>query len=111
MMTKDLNNAALLLGTMLFFACSSKMETADYTQYHYRIDGLCGYDDFGNLSAWYFFPVMGFYPVNPCIGEYIPGALQMPEVAANLPNAEIFPVVTENLSDKNIYVPSIELNG
>ncbi|MFR9260885.1 MAG: glycoside hydrolase domain-containing protein [Bacteroides cellulosilyticus] len=37
-------------------------------------DGLCGNDDCGQMSAWYIFSAMGFYPVNPVSGEYILGA-------------------------------------
>ena len=43
-----------------------------------KIDGLCGNDDCGQMSAWYLFSAMGFYPFNPCGGEYVIGAPQVP---------------------------------
>lgn len=43
-------------------------------------DGLCGNDDCGQMSAWYVFTAMGFYPVNPVGGEYILGAPQLPKI-------------------------------
>ena len=46
-------------------------------------DGLAGNDDCGQMSAWYMFSAMGFYPFNPCGGEYVIGAPQLPEVKLN----------------------------
>ncbi len=43
-------------------------------------DGVCGNDDCGQMSAWYIFSVMGFYPLNPCTGEYVLGAPQAEEM-------------------------------
>ena len=48
------------------------------TQYHVGPEGLCGNDDCGQMSAWYLFSAMGFYPFNPCGGEYVIGAPQVP---------------------------------
>ncbi|MDE5935564.1 MAG: glycoside hydrolase family 92 protein, partial [Muribaculaceae bacterium] len=48
------------------------------TQYHPYPEGLCGNDDCGQMSAWYIFSAMGFYPVDPVSGNYIIGAPQMP---------------------------------
>ena len=81
------------------------------TQYRDEVDGLCGNDDCGQMSAWYIFSVMGFYPVNPCGGEYILGAPQLPRASLNLANGKTFAVVAENFSPENIYVQSVELNG
>lgn len=81
------------------------------TRYHDRVDGLCGNDDCGQMSAWYIFSVMGIYPVNPCIGEYVLGAPQVPKAEINLPGGKSFSVVADNFSNKNIYVQYIELNG
>ena len=47
-------------------------------------DGLCGNDDCGQMSAWYLFSAMGFYPFNPCGGEYVLGAPQLPKVTIKL---------------------------
>ena len=74
-------------------------------------DGLCGNDDCGQMSAWYVFGAMGFYPFNPCGGEYVLGAPQLPEVTLALPGGKTFKVVARNLSRENKYVKSVTLNG
>lgn len=74
-------------------------------------DGLCGNDDCGQMSAWYIFSAMGFYPVNPCGGEYIIGAPQVEKIVLNLPDGKQFIMQTENLSGENKYVKGVSLNG
>ena len=74
-------------------------------------DGLCGNDDCGQMSAWYLFSAMGFYPFNPCGGEYVIGAPQVPKVTVSLPGGKRFTVVARNLSRENKYVKSVVLNG
>ena len=74
-------------------------------------DGLCGNDDCGQMSAWYVFSAMGFYPFNPCGGEYVLGAPQLPEVTLRLPGGREFAIMAKNLSEKNKYVKSVCLNG
>jgi predicted alpha-1,2-mannosidase len=74
-------------------------------------DGLCGNDDCGQMSAWYIFSAMGFYPVNPVGGEYVLGAPQIPKVELKLPEGKIFVIEAPNLSKENKYVQSVELNG
>ena len=74
-------------------------------------DGLCGNDDCGQMGAWYLFGAMGFYPFNPCGGEYVLGAPQLPRVTLRLANGRVFAVVAENLSRANRYVASVTLNG
>ena len=74
-------------------------------------DGLCGNDDCGQMSAWYIFSAMGFYPVNPASGEYIIGAPQIEEITVHLDNGKLFTVKAEGLSEENKYVSSVELNG
>jgi predicted alpha-1,2-mannosidase len=79
--------------------------------YFPRRDGLSGNDDCGQMSAWYIFSALGFYPVDPVSGEYIIGAPQMPSVTLHLPNGKDFVMVARNLSEENKYVRSITLNG
>lgn len=79
--------------------------------YQNRPDGLCGNDDCGQMSAWYMFSSMGFYPVNTVNGEYVLGAPQIPEVTLRLSNGNVFKVVAENLSEANKYVASVTFNG
>ena len=81
------------------------------TQYKPTPDGLCGNDDCGQMSAWYMFSAMGFYPVDPISGNYIFGAPQMPKIVLNLADGKTFTVIAENLSEENKYVESITLNG
>ena len=73
-------------------------------------DGLCGNDDCGQMSAWYIFSAMGFYPFNPCGGEYIIGAPQVACAKLKVESGE-FKVVARNLSRENKYVKSVTLNG
>jgi len=81
------------------------------TQYQDKINGLCGNDDCGQMSAWYIFTSLGFYPVNPCGGDYVLGAPQLPKATIKLPNGKTFTVETVNFSKDNLYVQSVELNG
>ena len=74
-------------------------------------DGLCGNEDCGQMSAWYIFSAMGFYPFNPCGGEYIIGAPQIPKATIKLPGGKTFTIVANGLSDANKYVKSVTLNG
>ena len=74
-------------------------------------DGLCGNDDCGQMSAWYLFSAMGFYPVNPAGGEYILGAPQVAKVVLTLPDNKTFIIEAKGLSEENKYVKSVTLNG
>lgn len=56
------------------------------TQYFARPDGLCGNDDCGQMAAWYVFSTLGFYPVNPCGGEYVLGKMQVPSATIRFPD-------------------------
>lgn len=79
--------------------------------YQNKPDGLIGNDDCGQMSAWYMFSVLGFYPVNPVEGEMVFGAPQVPQATIHLEGGKTFVVRAENLSDDNLYVERIELNG
>ena len=81
------------------------------TQYHPEPDGLCGNDDCGQMSAWYMFSAMGFYPVDPVSGNYVFGAPQMPEIVLNLADGKTFTIIAEGLSKEHKYIDSITLNG
>ena len=81
------------------------------TQYRPEPDGLCGNDDCGQMSAWYMFSAMGFYPVDPVSGNYVFGAPQLPKIVLNLANGKTFTVIAEGISEENKYVESITLNG
>jgi predicted alpha-1,2-mannosidase len=81
------------------------------TQYGNTPGSLCGNDDCGQMSAWYLFTCMGFYPVCPASNEYVIGAPQLPKVVMHLSNGKDFIMTAENISDKNMYVQSVKLNG
>lgn len=81
------------------------------TQYADRPDGLAGNDDVGQMSAWYVFTALGFYPVAPGSGEYILGRPFLPRTAMRLPNGKTFTIVADGLDDKHTYVGNVSLNG
>lgn len=74
-------------------------------------DGLAGNDDVGQMSAWYIFSAMGFYPVAPGDLTYAIGAPQLPEISLNLTNGNKFTVKANSLSKANKYIKSVRLNG
>ncbi|MFE0501239.1 GH92 family glycosyl hydrolase [Lysobacter soli] len=81
------------------------------TQYAPRPDGLAGNDDLGQMSAWYVFTALGFYPVAPGSNEYVIGRPFMPRATLNLPNGKRFTVVAEGLDDAHLYIGTATLNG
>ena len=74
-------------------------------------DGLSGNDDCGQMSAWYMFSAMGFYPVDPVSARYVLGAPQMPGFKLHLPDNKTFEIKAEGISNQAKYVESISLNG
>ncbi len=81
------------------------------TQYGNEPGSLCGNDDCGQMSAWYMFTCMGFYPVCPASQYYVIGAPQVPKAEMHLSNGKTFTMTAENISDQNIYVQSVHVNG
>lgn len=80
-------------------------------QYKPTPDGLGGNDDCGQMSAWYIFSSLGFYPVAPGSVEYAIGSPLVNNAKINLENGKTFEIEVQNQSDKNVYVKSITLNG
>lgn len=80
-------------------------------QYGNQPGSLTGNDDCGQMSAWYLFSVMGFYPVCPGSNYYAIGSPCAPEVKINFENGRSFQIKAINLSDKNIYIQKVTLNG
>ena len=76
-----------------------------------RRDGLGGNDDCGQMSAWYVFSAMGFYPVCPGSGEFVIGAPFLPEMSLTLDGGATFTVKAPKVSSRNRYVKSVKLNG
>jgi len=81
------------------------------TQYAPKPDGLCGNDDCGQMSAWYIFAVLGFYPVDPCNAGYVLGVPQVPFVRVRLSNGKNLDVVAKNFGEENRYVKSVEFRA
>ena len=81
------------------------------TLYHTTPDGICGDEDTGQLSAWYIFSSLGFYPMDPVSGNYELGAPLFDKAIIKLPSGKSFTVTANNLSDENIYVKDIYLNN
>ena len=81
------------------------------TQYSPEPDGLSGNDDCGQMAAWYVFSALGFYPFDPCGGDYVLGAPQVPGATLKLPNGRTFRVTVRNFSRENLHVKSAKLNG
>jgi len=80
-------------------------------QYKPTADGLGGNDDCGQMSAWYMFSAMGFYPVAPGSDAYSLGSPLVSNAVINLENGKTFTVEALKQSDKNVYVEKVLLNG
>lgn len=80
-------------------------------QYKPTSDGLGGNDDCGQMSAWYIFSSLGFYPVAPGSDVYSLGSPAVKNAVLQLENGKTFTVEAINQSDKNVYVQKVFLNG
>jgi hypothetical protein len=74
-------------------------------------DGLCGNEDCGQMSSWFVFSAMGFYPVTPGSETYAIGTPLFGEVTINLENGNKFIIKATNLNEHNFYIQSVSLNG
>ncbi len=80
--------------------------------YNNKPQGVPGNDDCGQISTWFVFAALGFYPVNAVTGVYVLGSpLVNRATLHNSAQGTAFTVVAENNSDQNVYVQSVELNG
>ena len=73
--------------------------------------GLCGNEDCGQMSAWFVFSAMGFYPVDPISGQYEIGTPMFPRVELKLANGKTFTISAPAVSRENIYIQSVKVNG
>ena len=74
-------------------------------------DGIIGNEDAGQMSAWYIFSSLGFYPLFPASQEYVFGSPLFDKASIQLPEGKSFTIETENNSPENIYIQQAELNG
>ena len=81
------------------------------SKYRNDMHGLGGNDDCGQMSAWYIFSALGFYPVCPGTDEYVLGAPYVPYAKINLPNGKSLEIKAPGVSDRNCYVKEARLNG
>lgn len=79
--------------------------------YRPEIDGLCGNDDCGQMSAWYVFSAMGFYPVCPGSDQYVLGAPYFPYMKVRLENGKYIEIKASGVSSRNRYVRNVKLDG
>lgn len=75
------------------------------------VEGLCGNDDAGQMSAWYIFSSLGFYPVTPGSTEYALGSPKVKEAIINLENGNVLKISAVNQSKENVYVSKVSFNG
>ncbi|MEO7068048.1 MAG: GH92 family glycosyl hydrolase [Rhodanobacter sp.] len=81
------------------------------SQYAARPDGLSGNDDLGQMSAWYVFTALGFYPVTPASDEYAIGRPFVTRASINLSNGHTFTVSATPMDDAHPYIGAVTLNG
>ena len=74
-------------------------------------DGISGNEDCGQMSAWYIFSSLGFYPVTPGANQYIIGSPLFEKATFNLENGKSFTIEAKNQSKENKYIKSVKLNG
>ena len=98
----------------LFNRIGKPQKTQEYVaqimkeMYRNSPDGICGNEDCGQMSAWYVMSAMGFYPVNPCGGEYELGVPLFPEMTIHLANGKDF-TIKANKTEK--HYNGVTLNG
>ncbi len=81
------------------------------TMYGNNVDGLCGNDDAGQMSAWYVFSALGFYPVCPGSDQYAIGSPSIIKATLHLENGKTLIINTINQGAKNVYVQKVTING
>jgi len=102
--------------TYLYAYSGQQWKTAEKVRYIMKDmylsipDGIIGNEDCGQMSAWYIFSSLGFYPVFPASGAYVIGSPLFDRATINLDNGKKFTVEAVNNSPKNIYIQSITLN-
>ena len=81
------------------------------SMYGAGVDGLCGNDDAGQMSAWYIFSSLGFYPVTPGAPVYAIGSPLVKEATIQLNNGKKLSIKVINQSKENVYVQEVQING
>jgi len=81
------------------------------TMYGPTETGLCGNDDAGQMSAWYIFSSLGFYPVTPGSTTYALGSPLVKEAILQLENGKTLKIIANNQSAEHVFVSEVKLNG
>ncbi|WP_447641943.1 MULTISPECIES: GH92 family glycosyl hydrolase [Chitinophagaceae] len=81
------------------------------SQYHNGQAGLGGNDDCGQMSAWYIFSSLGFYPIAPGSDVYAVGSPAVEDAVLKFENGKQLHIIAKSQSDKNVYIKKITLNG
>lgn len=79
--------------------------------YHDQPEGIIGNEDCGQMSAWYIFSALGFYPVFPASTNYVIGSPLFNSASISVTGGKKFTVEAVNNSEQNIYIQSAQLNG
>ena len=79
--------------------------------YHAAPDGLCGNEDVGQMSAWYVLSALGLFQVEPSGGRFVLGTPLFPRAEVSVGDGRTLTITARHLSDQNIYVQSVRLNG
>lgn len=91
---------------------TAKLVRQIYEQFYKTTqDGLIGNEDCGQMSAWYIFSTLGFYPVNPVNGTFVFGSPLVDEAVLHLNNGNSFKIIAHNNSKENKFIQSVKLNG
>ncbi len=78
--------------------------------YTSKPDGLCGNEDCGQMSAWYVFSAMGFYPVNPQNGVYVLGSPNIGRATIDVGAGKKFEIIAHDMSGENVYIHRVKWN-
>jgi len=103
--------------TYLYAYAGQPWKTADLIRkidkdfYSSKPDGLCGNEDVGQMSAWYVFSALGFYPVNPANGAYVFGTPLINDATISLAGNKKFNIKVIDNNAENKYIQKIVLNG
>lgn len=81
------------------------------SQYKNGPDGLGGNDDCGQMSAWYLFTALGFYPIAPGSDQYALGSPLVKSADIKLESGKNLKIIAHNQSEKNVYVAKVLLNN
>jgi putative alpha-1,2-mannosidase len=81
------------------------------TQYKPIPYGHCGNEDCGQMSSWYIFSSLGFYPVNAAEGLYVIGTPLWESASIELKDGKSFKITCKHASTENLYINSVKLNG